>query len=172
MSIKGAAKKFAVTLLVVAALILAIKVVRRTFFPKTAANTFHYADVGQRISLPGLSWPRGKQTILLALDRNCPYCLRSAPFNQKLLKKSAELPSVRIIAVLSDSPDEGRGYLEKIGLPVEEVRQADFMALGVRRTPTLLVVDDEGLITKIFVGMIAGRDEDWVLDAALNGAGN
>lgn len=170
MGIKVVAKRVAATLLVSATLILTVKAVRRTFFPRATANNDSVVKVGQRISLPGLAWPRGSRTVILALEESCPFCHRSAPFYQKLLKRVAEQQSIRVIAVFPDSAARGREYLEAMNVPVEKVEQADFTALGVRRTPTLLVINDQGLISNLFVGMIAQRDEEWVAEAVLNEA--
>ncbi|HEX8686998.1 MAG TPA: hypothetical protein VF654_10865, partial [Pyrinomonadaceae bacterium] len=54
-------------------------------------------------------------------------------------------------------------YLRELNVPVGEVRQAAFKDLGVRGTPTLLLVNGEGVVTGSWFGKLSPEKEEEVL---------
>jgi len=51
---------------------------------------------------------------------------------------------------------------------VDQVRQVSLGTIGVRGTPTILLVDGKGVVTKLWTGKLQAQAEDEVL-AALRG---
>lgn len=51
-------------------------------------------------------------------------------------------------------------------MPIPEVRQAGLDALGVRGTPTLLLINDKGVVIKSWVGRLPIDKEGEVITAA------
>lgn len=70
-----------------------------------------------------------------------------------------------MVAVLPQPFTEAQQYLSGAGVHVDEVKQATLGALGVRGTPTLLLVNDVGVVTDVWVGRLQPDQETQVLTA-------
>jgi len=112
---------------------------------------------GKAISLPDISWKKGDQTLVLALSTTCHFCSESAPFYKQVIEKRRA--GTRIVAVLPQSVEAGRKYLSGLGITVDDVRQAPPSSLGVQGTPTLLLVNKEGVITSSWRGKLQHEKE-------------
>lgn len=122
--------------------------------------------VDSAVSLPGINWGQNKQTLLLVLREGCHFCNDSAGFYQRLVKESqASGNSTFVAAVLPGTVDDSRKYLGHLGVPITEVRQEGLGALGVRGTPTLLLINDKGVVTKSWVGRLPTDKEREVISA-------
>ena len=119
---------------------------------------------GTKVTVPGVSWEEGDQTIVLALSDHCKYCTESAPFYQKLTRELAERKNVRLVAVFPQEASAGQKYLAGLGVPITEVRQASLDSVGVRGTPTLLIVDKSGAVKQSWVGRLSPEREAEVLN--------
>jgi len=67
--------------------------------------------------------------------------------------------------------EEGRKYLERLGVSVDEVRQLSLDQIGVTGTPSLLLVDASGVVKNFWVGRLAPDLEATVMDALWKGKG-
>ncbi|HYY94955.1 MAG TPA: hypothetical protein VE713_10580 [Pyrinomonadaceae bacterium] len=110
---------------------------------------------GDKVNLPGVDWAKNGQTLLLVLSSGCHYCTESAPFYQRLTKGS----DVNRIALLPQPADEGRRYVDSLGITVGEVRQVSLNSLRVPGTPTILIVDKNGVVTDSWVGLLSSEEE-------------
>ena len=117
---------------------------------------------GTQISLSGVDWRKTDRTILLALSTQCRFCTESASFYQELLQKKSK--DVQVVAVLPQSVEDGRKYLDKLGVPVREVVQARLATLGVSGTPTLMLIDNNGVVQKSWIGKLSDGDAQSVLE--------
>jgi hypothetical protein len=81
-------------------------------------------------------------------------------FYQQLAKTHG---GTRLIAVLSQPVDEGKRYLGTLGVSVDEVKQASLDFINVRGTPTLLLVNSDGVVVKTWVGKLPAEQEAEVL---------
>lgn len=113
--------------------------------------------VGAKFTVPNVNWNENNRTLLLALSTTCHFCTESAPFYQRLVKESG----VRLIAVVPQDVAEGKLYLNRLGVPIDDIRQMSLDSIGVAGTPTLLLVDDEGRVSGRWVGKLdADREAD------------
>jgi len=119
--------------------------------------------VGTQIALPGVNWSDSDQTVVLALSNKCHFCTESAPFYQKLTRELADQKKVRVLAVFPQNTDEGKKYLDGLNVPIAEVEQATLDSLGVRGTPTLVIVDKSGTVQQSWVGRLTAERETEVL---------
>jgi hypothetical protein len=71
---------------------------------------------------------------------------------------------LHVMAVLPQKPEEGVAYLAKLGLQVGDVRQGSLSALRIPGTPTLLLVDRQGIVQNVWVGKLSGNEETQVLN--------
>lgn len=100
--------------------------------------------------------------MILAISSTCHYCTESAPFYKKLAQEKA---STRLVAIMPQSSDEGRHYLEKLEIVVDEVRQLPSDRIGVEGTPTLLLLDSSGIVRQEWIGKLTPEREQSVLSA-------
>lgn len=118
---------------------------------------------GTRLSVPGVDWSESSETILLALSNKCHFCSESAPFYQRLVGEVAQRKDIQLIAVFPQEVSEARKYLDGLGVSIEQVRQAPLDSLGVRGTPTLVIVDKTGAVKQSWIGRLTLERESDVL---------
>ncbi len=117
--------------------------------------------------LPGVDWRKNGRTLVLALSTQCHFCTDSAPFLRRVQQEAGK--KVKLVAVLPQPVAEGEQYLTGEGVHVDQVRQAPLGTIGVRGTPTMLLVNGSGTVMKVWTGKVQTGQEDQVL-AALVGA--
>jgi thioredoxin-related protein len=118
------------------------------------------------VSSLNINWKQNGQTLILAISNTCHFCTESAPFYKKLAQARG---NSHLVAVLPQSIEDGRRYLDKLGVTVDEVRQVPLDRIGVQGTPTLILIDDSGVIKNSWVGLLPAEAELGVLKA-LRGA--
>jgi hypothetical protein len=116
--------------------------------------------------IPGMDWKRNGRTLVLAISTQCHFCKVSTPFYHKV---RAELKTLRTIAVVPQPANEAEQYLKDEGVRVDQVKQASLGDIGVRGTPTLLLVNSAGVVTNVWVGRLQPEREQQVLAALRKG---
>lgn len=111
-----------------------------------------------------IDWRQSKQTLLLAVSSTCHFCTESAPFYKQLARERGR---TRLIALLPQPIDEGKRYLEGLGVTVDEIRQTPLSSINVDGTPTLMLVDRDGVVIKTWVGRLAEEQQADVLSKVL-----
>lgn len=125
------------------------------------------SPIGMTIPLEGVNWTEKKQTLVLYLSTTCRYCNESVPFYQKLIKAKSE-KDFEIVAILSQNPEEAKSYLRTQGLNIGQVFSSSLSSVGVTATPTLLLVNQEGVVSDFWRGKLNPDKEAEVL-AKLSG---
>jgi hypothetical protein len=119
--------------------------------------------VGTKFSGADMEFAGQGQTLILAISNTCHFCSESAPFYKKLAQTSER---TRLVAILPQPVGEGRKYLDKLGVSVDEVRQLSQLdRIGVRGTPTLMLLDASGVVKNLWVGFLPPEAELDVLRA-------
>ncbi len=113
---------------------------------------------GTQFQLAHTDWQKSKRTVVLAFRAGCHYCEDSAEF-YRALGEQCRLKNVRLIAVSPDPVSESQQYLNDIGVSVDEVRQSELPPLGIMRTPTLVLVDNGGIVSRIWMGKLSPVNE-------------
>ncbi|HWF90553.1 MAG TPA: redoxin family protein [Pyrinomonadaceae bacterium] len=114
---------------------------------------------GTQIAIPGVNWTDSDQTVVLALSDKCHFCTESAPFYQKLTQELAGRKNVRVVAVFPQDTNAAKQYLAGLNVPITAVAQATLDSLGVRGTPTLVIVDKSGTVQQSWVGRLTAERE-------------
>jgi thioredoxin-related protein len=120
--------------------------------------------LGDHISLSGVTWTSRRQTLVLVLSVGCHFCSESAPFYRAVAKQAAER-EIQFVAVLPQDVRDSTTYLQALGIRADHVCQTPLDKMKVRGTPTILLVDDQGAVVKLWRGRLAPDVEREVLGA-------
>lgn len=151
--------------IMIVAVLLAVVLVKGYLLRGSPPAPSASLSAGAKVSLPDADWEGNGRTLLLVLHKGCRFCTASAPFYQRLVSDAAGRGSVRLIAVLPEGVEEGRDYLKGLGVSITDVRQATPTSLGVRGTPTLILTDNHGVVTKSWAGQLDAEGEGQVLSS-------
>lgn len=119
--------------------------------------------VGKNISLANVDWEKNQQTLLLVLRRGCRFCDESALFYQRLAKELSSQSRTHLMAVMPQSVEDDKQYLSEKMIDVSDVRQGSLSSIGVRGTPTLLLLDSTGTVLEEWAGKLPATQEDAVI---------
>jgi len=148
-------------ILVVAALVVAIVLRNRgLFFPAVSPSG---VEVGQVVPIAGLDYGASERTFVLILNTRCEYCAQSAPFYRTLANECDKSGSVRIVAAFQERLEESRSWLDSLLIPVHQVIEIDPQRLGLRGTPTVLLVDSRGRLVDSWKGKLDAETQVEVL---------
>jgi hypothetical protein len=123
--------------------------------------------VGDQLArLPAYDWKAHDRTLVLALRNGCRFCEESIPFYRKLaeLEKSNHLDA-HVIAVFPDDPAAVRQLLETHQLAVEAFPAIELSHVKVDGTPTLILVDRQGRVSKVWIGELEAAGQADVVTA-------
>jgi hypothetical protein len=154
---------------VIVSLLLSVVLVKQFLLPpqgRRAAGPQTVVGTNLKGSLPGVDWGKNGRTLILAISTQCRFCTDSVPFFKRVEKERPR--DARLLAVLPQSVEESRKYLDGAGMQVDELRQAPLQSIGVPGTPTLLLVDAAGRVSDVWRGKLRPEDEEKVI-AALRG---
>ncbi len=118
--------------------------------------------IGANLAGTDVDFTKSRQTLVLAVSSTCHFCTESADFYKKLAQSKN---SARLVAVLPQSVEDGRTYLDKLGIQVDEVKHISLDSMGVTGTPTLLLVDNNGVIKNLWLGKLPHEEEAEVFKA-------
>lgn len=130
----------------------------------TNANAHpHGPEVGSKLEVAGLDLSGEGRTLMLVLQKGCHFCTESGPFYQRLAREAAARGGrVKLLAVLPQEEEEGRKYLDGLGVTIECVARASLRALDVTGTPTLIMLE-RGKVSDVWVGALTPDGEAEVI---------
>lgn len=126
--------------------------------PNFNAKPTSFTSVGKQLSNLNVDWAKNQQTLLIVLQKGCRFCDDSIPFYQRLVNELSYQSKTKIIAVLPQNIDEGKNYLKSKKLEIPNVIQADTEQVGARGTPTLLLIDNSGIVLEQWTGKLPNSD--------------
>ena len=151
--------------IIVVAIILGFVLVKKfVFTDDTAPGAPKQPQVGAKVFIPGADFSSKDKNLILALKKGCKYCSESAAFYQKLVTAANE-KNVRLMAVFPHSVEEGQSYLKELNVPVTENKEADFMALNVGGTPTIILANSSGDVVRAWMGKLNPEQENEVFNS-------
>jgi hypothetical protein len=149
--------------IIVVAVLLSFVLIKSYLLPSKERPPDLRVPAGVKVSLPGVDWSGNNQTLLLVLQKGCHFCSESAPFYQRLVRDTAGRRDIHLLAVLPQDFDESRKYLDDLGVAIEDIRQARLDSIGVHGTPTLILVNNQGVVMNSWVGKLNANGEREVL---------
>jgi hypothetical protein len=151
---------------IVAALLISIVLIKVYLLPTAptrkglaASPVAVGTDMNER--LPGVDWQKNRHTLVLALSTKCHFCTESAPFFRKLAEEPGR--NAKLLAILPQPVAESERYLGGENVHVDLVRQVSLSRVGIRGTPTMLLVNGGGVVTKVWVGKAETKDQEQML---------
>jgi peroxiredoxin len=155
--------------IIVVAVFVVAAICKQILFPVPSAQESNQSSssnlpniVGKTVPLENVIWGETKKTMVLYLSNTCHFCTTSAPFYQNLVAQSSG-KNIKLVAVLPQSVDDGRNYLKKLDVKIDNVYQQEFDSIGIRGTPTVLLVDEKGAVTNVWIGKLSKEKENQVL---------
>ena len=131
-----------------------------------------WVKIGDQLSnLAAYDWKAHDRTLVLALRNGCRFCEESIPFYRKLaeLEKSNQIDA-HLIAVFPDDLAAVRQLVETQQLAIEALPGIELSQVKVEGTPTLILVDRQGQVSKVWIGELAAAGQADVV-AAISKAG-
>jgi len=123
-------------------------------------------EPGTRLAAPaGHDWASHSRTFVLALRTDCSYCEESMPFYRRLVDTVAAHPSYGLIAAFPNPQPEVEQSLARHRLQIPIVAGASLGSLGVSATPTVLLVNSDGTVLRVWLGRLAPEHEQELLEA-------
>jgi thioredoxin-related protein len=152
----------------VAAFLFSLVLIKSYLIPATPKNgestsapvTQRVMQNGDNLNVPSLAWPQDRRTLLLAVSTTCHFCTDSAPFYQRISKDHG---NAHLVALLPQDKLEAEKYLAKLGVKVDEIRQASLGELGITGTPTLALIDSSGKVLRTWEGVLTADKEQEVI---------
>ncbi len=123
--------------------------------------------VGDQLpSLSAYNWKAHDRTLVLALRNGCHFCEASMPFYRKLAQlEKSDQTDAHLVAVFPDDAAAVRQVVETQQLAVEALPGIELSQVKVDGTPTLLLVDQQGRVSKIWMGELPAALEAEVIAA-------
>lgn len=151
--------------IILAAILIGVVFVKNYLLPSRSApeSGDYRIPVGTKVALSEINWNQNGQTLLLVLQKGCHFCSESAPFYQRIIRETSGRGNIRLIAVLPQATDEGKKYLDDLGVAIEDVKQAELDSIGVHGTPTLILVNNQGVVMNSWAGKLGADGEADVL---------
>ena len=146
------------------AILLGIVLVKNYLLPDKSRELTAASSIsrGTGLTVPNVDWSKANQTVLLVLSESCHYCTASAPFYRRLVGRAGERGS-RVIAALPEDLNTSKAYLNGLGVLVDDILHVNPSSLGTRATPTVLLLDNSGIVKDVWVGQLSPEKEREVL---------
>ena len=140
----------------------------------TQANPRRLAEklIGTNLEIPEKPQLGNRGTLVFSLSTSCHFCTASAPFYRKLAGKTATktLGGVRIVAVLPENAVDAESYIRNtLGVSFDSVVRGSLS--NVVATPTLLLLDSNGIVMAAWVGLLTADEEAIVTARVLSMSG-
>ena len=128
-------------------------------------------DVGDQMCLPEGIGGRSEQQrrVYIVSKRECPACALNLSFEELLHRRCTTLGiPVAYVVPEDQTQDERAAGLRTMG---REVVRADLGALGVRRVPSVMALDERGVVTSVWQGSVPDELAEAVLELVTRGSG-
>lgn len=132
----------------------------------STGQTGNSPQPGLRLAAPdGYDFGQHDHTLILALSTDCAHCLADAPFYRELayIAGAADC-SHGLLALFPDDPDAVGDFQATHELWAPVVANTSLDAIGVSGTPTIMLVDRDGAVERVWVGELSADREQEILE--------
>jgi hypothetical protein len=165
---RSAAKWFeiAANISIIIVAVVIVIVFARNYLP-AAKTSPHTIAVGAKLTGQPVNWHASPKNVVFILSTTCHFCKESSGFYRKLVEECRS--HAKTVAFFPQTPQEAQAYLKAEDVQVDEVKHANFQSLQIGGTPTLLLVDSNGLVQKVWLGKLPEAKEKEVLEQSCRG---
>jgi hypothetical protein len=151
--------------LIVAGLLFCFIVAHSYFAILPSWSAKHQApEAGDKLSGINLDWAGNKKTLVMVLRQGCHFCEESLPFYRHILGIAKEGKNVHIVIAMDLSSDNGLNYLRTNDLNGAEFVTSSPTNVNVSGTPTLILVNNEGVVVNRWIGKLKLGAENEVME--------
>src|ERR1700741_716677 len=144
----------------VAVVVVAGGIVKRHVFPpQPMPLNVQGIIAGERLNLPNVDWNRPQKTLVFFLNKDCHFCTSSAPFYRQWIAEASAKQSISLVAVLPNSAEEAKAYIDSIRLPIDDIHIGPFAPYKIVGTPTVLLVNENGIVERVWFGGVSGKEK-------------
>src|SRR5258708_14790972 len=148
--------------IVLAVVIGSVFLMDRFASPGPVPNEVKAGD--QLPGLPAYNWKAHDRTLVLALRNGCHFCEASMPFYRRLAKlEQSNQIGAHLIAVFPDDPAVVRQVVETQQLTIDVVSGFELGQVKVQATPTLILVDEQGRVSRVWMAELPSPQEPEVI---------
>lgn len=116
--------------------------------------------VGRRLTIMAAAGLPARSSVVVAYSTHCHFCNESLAFYRDLIRKNKLNPPIQVVFASNEAADDVRDFLAKKGVePDAIVHVRSLSSLGVDGTPTLLIADANGVVTREFAGKLSPQGE-------------
>jgi len=110
-------------------------------------------QIGERVDIPREAFETTSYTLVIFTRASCAACQAVQPRLKELAKEISATRDVRVSVVMpAQSPDEGRKYVQGLGLTDSSFFPLTLRSLRLRVVPTAMLVDRDGTILGVSEG--------------------
>ena len=155
-----------IAIVVTCGLLLWSTLVAKTPSHSASSQAADGPTIGRKLELPATLSEKKRAVVLVAVKPGCRFCSASSAFYQHLEEVlTAQQSPLLAVAVDTHVPtDAGVDYVtQSLGLKTSPVA-LDFARAGLRGTPTLVMLDQQGIVLQRWIGQLPPAEEAKVLD--------
>jgi len=121
--------------------------------------------VGKEISVLKDSAGKIKKTLVLFINPGCRFCEESFEFYRNLASLAADRKDIQIVAVTNLPAEMGSAYLRTTKLGIEKALGRSQVSLPLRGIPTLVMLNERGVVVRFWIGKLSSAEESEVIRA-------
>ena len=127
--------------------------------------------LGKAFPVRGADWQSSKLSMVVFLSSSCHFCEASVPFYSRLLSdhRRGDRRTVPVVAVSAEPKEDLGRHFTAEHLDFDQIYQIPLPNDLLRGTPTLMVVDEYGIIRRAVVGQLPPSREEEFLQIARTG---
>ena len=118
--------------------------------------------IGMTLKNVDVNWNKTGANLVMVINKDCHFCSESAPFYQRVIGTVGA--RVQVAALFTHDVATAKSYVNRLGLGVSVIRGSVSFPWPVM-TPTLMLCDARGKITRVWIGKLNAAEESEVLAA-------
>jgi thioredoxin-related protein len=152
--------------IIIAGLLVSIAFIDRVFIRPSAP--FAPRETGSlkngvKLPISDVNWSNKSKTLVMALSKTCRFCTESIPFYKKLSQIRSTREDINLVGVMPQSVEDAQSYFRDQNISVDAIRSTRLSDISVQGTPTLILVDENGVVIESWVGKLPPQREDEVV---------
>jgi hypothetical protein len=108
---------------------------------------------GKHLDIAGIDWQKNQEHLVIALSSHCRFCIADAPLYRQVTNDSLS-NKLNIVVISSDDSDSLHRFLQQNSIHADKILLQPLSSIGVTSTPTLLIVDSQGIVRATFIGQL------------------